>query len=607
MEPTRTSAQKVRLADYNGTSLAAKQISLTFDDGPGSRTLELSAFLKGKGIKATFFSNGHCFGAGNPCGNPVGNTAAVVFTQLVADGHLVANHTEDHKDLTNEFPNTPAGSAAILAQVVDTDAIIAPYVPNNHFLLRPPYGAWDSRPYDVVHPTAMDKYVGPIRWDIGGQMTDAAAGNYGADWDCWQNTNTHQPLPLGVQTSAQCGARYMNEIHDVGKGIALMHDSSTSSPGINNHDVNAGTGNTIDMVKFVLVPQLMAEGYTFVRTDDVPDINAALPPPPCDASCTTCSGPAANQCSGCADGKYLSGGSCVACSAACSTCSGAGAAACTSCMGGKYLAGGACNPCSACGAAQYQAAACTGTSNTICTACDASCASCSGAGTAACTSCKPSTWLNGSNCSACTVCGPATYPATACTSNANAVCAACDASCGNACSGPNPDQCGTCPLNMYLSAGSCHACAACAAGTARTAACTPTANAVCTACAPGKFSASAGATSCTACAPGTHAAAGAAACSACEDCNDNDVCTTDSCEGAKGCTHATIPGCTKSGSGTTDPPAPTPAADAGEPGGGGDGGGCSVGHGSPRSGLFLLALNTLALLLWRRRSGQAHS
>ncbi len=637
-EQTAAVAQKVRLADFTGSSLAAKQIALTFDDGPGSRTLELSAFLKAEGIRATFFSNGHCFGNDNPCGNP-NLTPAQVYGQLVADGHLVANHTQDHVDLT-QFPATPAGDANLLAQVVSTDTLIAPYVPNNHFLLRPPYGYWNNRDYTTIHANAMDKYVGPIRWDIGGQMTGTDATGFAADWDCWQNTSG-----FGAKTGTQCAARYMNEITAVGKGISLMHDSD-SSPNINNHDVNVGTGNTIDMVKLILVPALKAAGWTFVRVDDVPDISAALPPPPCDASCTTCSGPAANQCTGCPDGKYLSGGSCVSCNAACVTCSGAGANACTSCAGGKYLAGGACNACSACGPTQYEAAACTGTTNTVCNACDASCGSCNGAGANACTSCKGSTWLNGSTCSACTVCGAATYPATACTSNADTVCAACDASCGNVCSGPNSDQCGACAPNMYLNAGMCHACATCAAGTARTVACTPTANTACAACAPGKFSAEAGATSCTACAagtfsasagaktctpcaagtfsaagasactpcaagtfaaagatvctacaPGTHSAASATSCSACGSCNDNDDCTTDTCDGAKGCTHTAVAGCVpKGGTGTVDPPEATdPPAETS------DDSGCNVGHGSRSSGLFMMAFGTLAMLVWRRQ------
>ena len=254
-------AQALSDAPLDGQTLAAKQIALTFDDGPGSQTLVLSAYLKSEGIRAAFFVNGHCFGAGNPCGNP-GLTPAQVFTQVIADGHIIANHTQDHYDLTSPayFPNGVAGDTAIVNELASTDAIIAPYVDHNRFLFRPPYGAWNARDENVLDPTDMDKYVGPVRWDIGGQMTGTDAAGFAADWDCWQNLDG-----FGVKTTSQCATRYLNEIHAAGHGITLMHDSDNGN--MPNHDVNVGKGNSIDMVK-LLVPLLKAQGYTFVRLDD---------------------------------------------------------------------------------------------------------------------------------------------------------------------------------------------------------------------------------------------------------------------------------------------------------------------------------------------------
>ncbi len=264
---------------FTGLSLAPKQLALTFDDGPGSQTLALSAYLKSEGIPVAFFVNGHCFAPDTPCGDP-GLSPAQVFTQVVADGHIIANHTQDHYDLTSAtmFPNGATGDNAIVAELANTDAIIAPYVDHNRFLFRPPYGAWNVRDEDVLDPTPMDKYVGPVRWDIGGGMTGTDASGFAADWDCWQNLDG-----FGVKTTAQCAARYLNEIKAVGRGITLMHDADYGN--IGNHNVNVGKGNTVDMVK-MLVPQLKALGYTFVRLDQVPTINAALPPippPPPDA------------------------------------------------------------------------------------------------------------------------------------------------------------------------------------------------------------------------------------------------------------------------------------------------------------------------------------
>lgn len=41
-----------------GSGLPAKTIALTFDDGPGARTVELSHYLKDQGVRAGFFVMG---------------------------------------------------------------------------------------------------------------------------------------------------------------------------------------------------------------------------------------------------------------------------------------------------------------------------------------------------------------------------------------------------------------------------------------------------------------------------------------------------------------------------------------------------------------------
>jgi peptidoglycan/xylan/chitin deacetylase (PgdA/CDA1 family) len=267
-----------------GTAIPAKTLVFTFDDGPGSQTLQLSAYLKTKGIKATFFVNGHCFNASPPpqC-QQAGLTPADIFTQVLADGHLVQNHTQTHADLSTDFPAGAAGDSAIVKELSDTDAIIAPFVTNNRFLFRAPFGSWSARDYTVLNASAMSKYTGPVKWDIGGTMVGqnpAAASSYAADWDCWQNTNG-----FGVKTTKECGDRYFHEIAAIGRGITLMHDADYGD--VTNHSLTSGKGNTIDMVKYLLegnaglgVSGLLAQGYSFMRLDDVPDLASLLPPLP---------------------------------------------------------------------------------------------------------------------------------------------------------------------------------------------------------------------------------------------------------------------------------------------------------------------------------------
>jgi peptidoglycan/xylan/chitin deacetylase (PgdA/CDA1 family) len=213
-----------------GRSLPAKTVALTFDDGPGPRTEELSGWLKDEGISAGFFM--------------LGNAAtgkAAVLNKVNADGHVIGNHTFDHKQLT-------LASTDPVNEVSKTDAILAPFFKGNMHMFRAPYGAWSPAVADKLNAAGFDDYVGSIFWDVGGVLTDTHA----ADWDCWGHH-------LSIE---DCGDRYIQEIHDRGDhGVVLMHDIHS---------------NTIDMVKSVIVPKLKAQGFTFARIDGVPSINAQL-------------------------------------------------------------------------------------------------------------------------------------------------------------------------------------------------------------------------------------------------------------------------------------------------------------------------------------------
>ena len=335
----------------------------------------------------------------------------------------------------------------------------------------------------------------------------------------------------------------------------------------------------------------------------------------CDASCATCSGDTASDCTGCAAGKYLDGGVCKTCSscadgtyqatactatantvcpaceASCVTCSGGTASNCTSCAAGKYLNGGVCSTCLSCGAGTYQATACTATANTVCPACEASCATCSGGTASDCTSCAAGKYLNGGVCSTCLICAAGTYQATACTATANAVCTACDASCAT-CNGPSATSCTSCGTGKYLDGGVCNTCSSCVADTYQAAACTATANTVCadcdvscatctgpsathcTYCAAGRYKRDNQCVSCRTCAAGTYSSApcsatadsvcsgcpagtyasapGATACTACGNCDDGDPCTTDACNPTLGCTHTLTNACELDASAVAD-------------------------------------------------------
>lgn len=213
----------------NGSNMAPMTINLTFDDGPGRRTIELSDYLTEHGIKATFFINGS---------KVPGRQGAL--QNIVDNGHTLANHTHNHKQLTS------LSGAQVVKEIADTDALIAAVQPNGPWLLRAPFGAWKESTANAVNGTAMSKYVGSIFWDEGGQLTNSA----GADWDCW-----------GKGVSVQrCGDLYLQEIRSKKRGIVLLHDI---------HD------KTVDMIKYI-VPKLEEDGYKFTPIEEVPSVRAAL-------------------------------------------------------------------------------------------------------------------------------------------------------------------------------------------------------------------------------------------------------------------------------------------------------------------------------------------
>jgi peptidoglycan/xylan/chitin deacetylase (PgdA/CDA1 family) len=230
----------------NGLELPDHTISLTFDDGPGERTAELADFLGDHGIVGTFFMNGmKAPGRQNH------------IDEIVRRGHLLANHTQNHKQLTK------LGAAAIVAEVEETDAIIRSVQPNGPWLLRAPFGAWNGTVARAVNATAMRKYVGSIFWDEGGELTKTAA----ADWACWRDEISPE----------DCGRLYMQEIRTKRRGVVLMHD-------IHNR--------TVDMVKF-MVPLLEKEGFKFASVGSVPSVVRAVaaqsgkPPAPDQCMSTT--------------------------------------------------------------------------------------------------------------------------------------------------------------------------------------------------------------------------------------------------------------------------------------------------------------------------------
>lgn len=213
--------------DMTGKKMVEKTLSLTFDSGPSEATAELEQYLASKQVRATFFIMG---------ANAAGNETKL--DQLVADGHLLGNRTSTDDDVTT------LSGADLIKSVTDTDAFVKDRVKDaTKLYFRPPYGAWNEASQKALAGSDMNKYVGPIGWEIG----DGLAEGVGSDLECWDQDKTAQ----------ECADLVLAKIRETKTGIVLLHDGP---PGI-------GT-KVVDMVKAMIDP-LKTEGFKFARLDEL--------------------------------------------------------------------------------------------------------------------------------------------------------------------------------------------------------------------------------------------------------------------------------------------------------------------------------------------------
>ena len=217
-------------------------VAMTFDDGPNAYTAGVLDVLKANNVKATFFIVGK-----------MARAHPALLARIAAEGHLLANHSATHPELTSKFdadPNT------LIDQIREVHDEIAPLMkPTDVLYFRAPYGYWRAAHAAILNADpVLRNYVGPIYWDIGGDITmhDGYVMS-AADWACWKHKWTAQV----------CAKGYLREIRRDDGGVVLMHSIHRQSP---------------DLVASV-VPALLEEGYTFVRLDQVPEYKQYETPP----------------------------------------------------------------------------------------------------------------------------------------------------------------------------------------------------------------------------------------------------------------------------------------------------------------------------------------
>lgn len=234
--------------------LKGKELALTVDDGPGSRTLELAKWLRKENVPTTFFMVGK--------NAKYSQNILEEIVKLDKQGDplfIIANHSMNH-DLA--MPDTD-----VVSEVKNADNYLDKHIKalSAPFLFRAPYGDFirgyppnsnDHARVEKLNATSLQKYIGPIFWDVGGDM----ANQYSADWACWS----------GGHSFERCLNGYVKESQDLCQDrgcVVLMHD-------IHSKTVDMITGTNVTGVNpsgRSFVKEMRSKGYSFVGLNKYPD------------------------------------------------------------------------------------------------------------------------------------------------------------------------------------------------------------------------------------------------------------------------------------------------------------------------------------------------
>ncbi|WP_166664007.1 polysaccharide deacetylase family protein [Actinophytocola oryzae] len=188
-------------AIVDSTAQGGRTVSFTFDDGPDPQnTPRLLKLLRQQQIRAVF-----CLTGDNVLASPG------LVRWIVAEGHLLCNHSTHHDDLSTWTPE------AIRADLLETNAAIRAAVPWARIpYFRAPFGAWGRTP-----AVAASLGMQPLGWRLAI-----------SDWE-----------PPGTEVLVD---RLMNGITE--GAVVLMHD---------------GGGDRTQTIEAVgeVTPRLRADGW----------------------------------------------------------------------------------------------------------------------------------------------------------------------------------------------------------------------------------------------------------------------------------------------------------------------------------------------------------
>lgn len=172
-----------------GNGMPEKTVALTFDDGPHRlRTGKILDTLKKYGVKGYFFAVGKNLGKAGE--TPViSKRNAKVIKRITDEGHILANHSFNHKELTK------LDEAVQKQELEQTNQLIETSTGFENILFRPPYGSKNKALEEVISEEGLSS----IMWNIDSM-----------DWA--------DPIPESI------AERTFEVLEKKKKGILLFHD-----------------------------------------------------------------------------------------------------------------------------------------------------------------------------------------------------------------------------------------------------------------------------------------------------------------------------------------------------------------------------------------------
>ena len=201
-----------------GTSLPAKTVVLTFDDGPHAKhTDEILEILKRYDAPAIFFQLGRNLGKLDAQGKAQLSATGAAAKRVLAAGHVLANHSFSHGMMAKMTDD------AVRVEASETETLLDATGRPQSTLFRFPYGARNEAKLSTVEALKLRSMM----WTVDSM-----------DWA--------DPVPKSIAD------RVLAEVDKAKRGVILFHDIQ---------------GRTVQALPTVL-DQLVADGYRFATWRD---------------------------------------------------------------------------------------------------------------------------------------------------------------------------------------------------------------------------------------------------------------------------------------------------------------------------------------------------